>query len=157
MRILKFEEITQMTQDLVEKLAEKYPDKKWEGILAITRGGLVPAGILSQFMDIRRIEVINLKSYDEKCQGQLEQLNVPSVPNGGENWLVIDDVSDSGETLRFVRKTYPKAVFLTLTSKPKGEDAVDFYVKIFPQDVWIKFPWEPLVRIQSMGNVLIVS
>lgn len=144
MRILKFEEISQMAKDLEGKIAEKYPKKKWDGILAITRGGLVPAGMISQSMDIRRIEVINVKSYDEKNQGQLEQLNAPSVPNGGDNWLVIDDLSDTGKTFKFVRAIYPKAVFVSLMVKPKGEDAVDLYSAKFPQDLWLHFPWEPL-------------
>ncbi len=145
MRILKFEEIAQMSKDLQEKLAQAYPGKKWDGILAITRGGLVPAGVLAQSMDIRRIEVINLKSYEEKSQGKLEQLNAPTVPNDGENWLVVDDLSDTGKTLKFVRAIYPKAVFVTLMVKPKGEDAVDLYSAKFPQDLWLHFPWEPLV------------
>src|SRR5438477_11230680 len=55
MRILKFEEITRMTQDVVVKLEQKYPQKKWDGLMAITRGGHVPARLLSQIMDIRRI------------------------------------------------------------------------------------------------------
>ena len=153
MRILKFEEILDMSEDLIKKL----PDKKWEGILAITRGGLVPAGILAQYMDIRRIEVINVKSYEEKSQGQMEILNSPTVLHGGENWLVIDDLSDTGTTLRAVRKLYPHAFFATLVVKPKGKDAVDFYSAEFPQDLWLHYPWEPLENKDSTSLVRIAE
>lgn len=140
MHKLKFDEIINMTDDLISKL----PKKKWIGILAVTRGGLAPASILAQHMDIRRIEVINVKSYEEKSQGELEILNNPHVLNEGEDWLVIDDLSDTGSTLKAVRKIYPKAYFTTLLVKPKGKDAVDMYSQEFPQTIWIHFPWEPL-------------
>lgn len=145
MRILKFEEIVDMSKDLIKKL----PTKKWEGILAITRGGLVPAGIIAQHMNIRRIEVINIKSYEEKSQGAMQILNSPAVTNGGENWLVIDDLSDTGSTFRTIRKLYPNAFLATLMVKPKGRDAVDLYSADFPQELWLHFPWEPLEEIEE--------
>lgn len=140
MNKLKFEKIVEMATDLISKL----PQTKWSGILAITRGGLAPAAILSQYLDIRRVEVINIKSYDEKTQGALEILNAPQVPDDGEGWLVIDDLSDSGKTLKAVRALYPKAYITALLTKPNGKEAPDLYSREFPQNVWIHFPWEPI-------------
>ena len=52
----------------------------------------------------------------------------------GEGFVVVDDLSDSGETLRFARSLVPKAVFCTVYSKPKGASAPDFFAREIPQD-----------------------
>lgn len=140
MHHLSFNDILEMTNDISSKL----PNRPWRGILAVTRGGLVPAGILSQSMNIRRIEVINIKSYEEKTQTDMEILNKPHLEGEEENWIVLDDLSDSGKTLKYIRSLYPKAFYAALLVKPKGKDAPDLYSQEFPQDVWIHFPWEPL-------------
>jgi xanthine phosphoribosyltransferase len=139
------DDIVAMSLDVKSKLDSKFPGKKWAGILAISRGGLVPAGILSQHMGIRRIECINVESYgDNRQQGQLKLLSNPNVPEGGKDWLVVDDLSDSGKTLRFVNGLFPEAYSVVLMVKPKGKNVPHLFSREYPQDVWIHFPWEPL-------------
>ncbi|MFX8320245.1 phosphoribosyltransferase family protein, partial [Acinetobacter baumannii] len=47
----------------------------WEAVVAITRGGLVPAAIVARELNIRVIETVGVASYhDYKNQGQLQVL-----------------------------------------------------------------------------------
>jgi len=130
-------------ETLSEQLVKPLKGTQWAGILAITRGGLIPAGLLAQSLDIRRIETINVQSYDQKkSRGELTVLNVPGVENAGENWLVVDDLVDSGETIKAIRKHFPKAVYAVLIGKPKGLMTVDHHVQEVEQNIWVVFPWE---------------
>lgn len=69
-------------------------------------------------------------------------LNVPGIENDGENWLVVDDLVDSGETIKAVKQYFPKAVYVVLIAKPKGLMVADHYVQIVEQNIWVAFPWE---------------
>lgn len=130
-------------ETLSKQLVKSLEGTQWLGILAITRGGLIPSGLLAQVLNIRRIETINIQSYDqEKSQSEMTILNVPGIENDGENWLVVDDLVDSGETIKAVKQYFPKAVYVVLIAKPKGLMAADHYVQIVEQNIWVAFPWE---------------
>jgi xanthine phosphoribosyltransferase len=111
------------------------------GIVAITRGGLVPAAVVARELDLRLIDTVCVTSYaDEKRQGQTEVLK--RVSGDGAGWLIIDDLVDTGNTARVVREMLPKAHFATIYAKPAGKDVVDTYVTEVSQDTWIYFPWD---------------
>ncbi|MDB5392852.1 MAG: xanthine-guanine phosphoribosyltransferase, partial [Rhodospirillales bacterium] len=57
-------------------------------------------------------------------------------------WLVIDDLVDTGATMRIVRTMLPRAYVGVLYAKPTGRPFADTFVREFPQDSWIDFPWE---------------
>lgn len=120
------------------RLVEKGP---WEGILAVTRGGLIPAAIVARELDIRLIDTICVLSYDEKRVN--ESLKVlKSVQTNGAGWLLIDDLVDTGKTARAVREMVPEAHFATVFAKPEGRPLVDTFVTEVSQDTWILFPWD---------------
>lgn len=138
-RYVTWEEISTLS----EAVAKKLPANQWKGILAITRGGLAPALYLSHHMGIRRLEAINITSYtDEKKQTTLQFLNAPLLEDGGKDWLVVDELSDSGETIKKMREKYPKATYVVLFAKPKGISLVDHYAESVPQTCWLVFHWE---------------
>jgi len=114
---------------------------KWHGIIAIARGGLVPAAIIARELDIRLIETICVTSYDDDHkQGAIKVLK--SVPGDGAGWLIIDDLVDTGSTAKIVREMLPKAHFATIYAKPAGRPLVDTFVTEVSQDTWIYFPWD---------------
>ena len=116
---------------------------QWKGIIVITRGGMVPACILTQELVIPLIETFCIFSYDAKDQENLTILKRPhEVEEEGLGWLVIDDLVDTGKTFEHVRKIYPKAHFACLYTKPAGEKQTDTSVATLSQDTWIHFPWE---------------
>ena len=118
----------------------------WRAIVCITRGGLVPAAIISRELGIRLIETVCVASYHEYVeQGELDVLKEvsPSLLEGeGRGVLIIDDLTDTGKTAAIVRAMMPKAHFATIYAKPKGRPLVDTFVTEVSQDTWIYFPWD---------------
>ena len=126
----------------------------WDGIVTITRGGLVPASIIARELEIRVVDTVYISSYDFKDQGDAKILK--SVDMDGDGWLLIDDLVDTGKTARLVRDMLPKAHFATVYAKPEGRPLVDTYITEVSQDTWILFPWdtesqfvEPIVDLQQ--------
>jgi len=113
---------------------------RFSGIVAITRGGLVPAAIIARELQIRIIDTICVTSYEHTRQGPISVLKAPQ--GDGLGWLLIDDLVDTGETARVVRHVLPKAHFATVYAKPAGRPLVDTYVTEVSQDTWIHFPWD---------------
>lgn len=116
----------------------------WKAIVAITRGGLVPAAIVARELNIRVIDTISVKGYNHQTQSDPIVTKSPQsdLMGEGEGILVIDDLVDSGKTLELVRQLYPKAHFATVYAKPKGRVQVDTYITEVSQDTWIFFPWD---------------
>jgi xanthine phosphoribosyltransferase len=118
----------------------------WSGIVCITRGGLVPAAIISRELGIRVIETVSVASYhDYTSQGDMQVLKEVSptlLKDDGVSTLIIDDLTDTGKTAQIVRAMLPKAHFATVYAKPKGRPLVDTFVTEVSQDTWIYFPWD---------------
>ncbi|ABC27969.1 Adenine/guanine phosphoribosyltransferase and related PRPP-binding protein [Hahella chejuensis KCTC 2396] len=118
---------------------------RWKGIIAITRGGLIPAGIIARELGIRYIDTVCAVSYEE--QKQSDDVNViksfdASVIGDGEGYLLVDDLVDTGKTAKVVRNLIPNAFFATLYAKPLGRPFVDLCIKEVSQETWMRFPWD---------------
>ena len=134
---VSWEELHRHAKALAWRLAEAGP---WKGIVAITRGGLVPAAILARELDVRLIDTVCVSSYDHQDQREPHVLK----PHEGdsEGWLIVDDLVDTGQTAKLVREMMPKAHFATIYAKPAGRPLVDTFVTEVSQDTWIFFPWD---------------
>jgi xanthine phosphoribosyltransferase len=128
---------------LAWRLAEAGP---WKGVVAITRGGLVPAAIVARELDVRLIDTVCVSSYEHQDQGKLKILKPVEDPTGGEGVLIVDDLVDTGKTARVVREMLPKAHFATVYAKPAGRPLVDSFITEVSQDTWIFFPWDTELR-----------
>jgi len=156
---VSWEELHRYSKALAWRLIERGP---WTGIVAVTRGGLVPAAIVARELDLRLIDTLCITSYgvessgglaEEQIQGKLTVLK--GVPGDGAGWLIVDDLVDTGKTARMVRELLPKAHFATVYAKPAGRPLVDTFITEVSQDTWILFPWDiepqfvqPIVRRQ---------
>jgi xanthine phosphoribosyltransferase len=119
----------------------------YAAIVCITRGGLVPAAIVARELGIRVIETISIASYsDEFKQGELKVLKGIAADLGpgvdGKKVLIIDDLVDTGATMKLVRQILPEAHVATVYAKPLGRPLVDTFVTEVSQDTWIYFPWD---------------
>jgi xanthine phosphoribosyltransferase len=130
---------------LAWRLAEAGP---FASIIAITRGGLVPAAVIARELNLRTIETICVSSYDYKNQGEL-QIIKPVADNFmkqgskvGSGLLIVDDLVDTGKTARVVRNLLPSAHFAAVYAKPMGRPLVDTFITEVSQDTWIYFPWD---------------
>lgn len=114
----------------------------WVGIVAITRGGLIPAAIVARELECRLIESVSVVTYNEEQRGQPVITKAPVAAGRGEGWLIIDDLVDTGSTARTVRSVLPHAHFATIYAKPAGKPIVDTFITEVSQDTWILFPWD---------------
>ncbi|AQZ53242.1 MULTISPECIES: xanthine phosphoribosyltransferase [Martelella] len=121
-------------------------EQTFTAIVCVTRGGLVPSAIISRELEIRLIETVCIASYhDYTDQGEtllLKGISEELKKNGGEGVVIIDDLTDTGNTAREVREMLPKAHFACLYAKPQGVPMVDTFVTEVSQDTWIYFPWD---------------
>ncbi len=146
--IISWAELHRDARYLSEMLHLKGP---WKGIIAVTRGGLVPAALVARELDIRLVDTVCVTSYDAGTAGEMrggpatvqgEVKVLKGVAGDGDGYLLIDDLVDTGRTAQIVRKLLPKAYFATLYAKPAGRPIIDFCIKEFKQEKWIHFPWD---------------
>src|SRR5512137_2689464 len=88
----------------------------FKALVAITRGGLVPAAIVARELNIRVVESVAVKSYDHQSQSGIKVLKpitedlLKAAKTGGKI-LIVDDLVDTGATARVVRDMLPGAHF----------------------------------------------
>lgn len=112
----------------VEKLVSKI--KNVDYIVGIPRGGLILAVTLSHKLDIKHMTVDHLE--------KLEDLNFLNYDR--KKILIVDDISDSGQTLKY----YKKAGYTTATLDVRSTTITkpDYYVNWIDNADWIVYPWE---------------
>jgi adenine/guanine phosphoribosyltransferase-like PRPP-binding protein len=138
---ISWEQLQRDARALSWRLMELGP---WQGIIAIPRGGLVPAAIIARELDIRIVDTICIASYAGRRQGSIQVLK--TATGDGEGWLLVDDLVDTGKTARLVREMVPKAHFATVYAKPAGRPLVDTFMTEVSQDTWILFPWDSEIQ-----------
>ena len=142
--LITWDNMQMYTRELAERLL---PASQWKGIIAVSRGGLVPAAILARELGIRHVDTICIASYDHDQKGEANILK--QAPGDGEGFIVVDDLVDTGSTAKLIREIYPKAKFVTVCAKPAGATLVDDYIVDIPQDTWIEQPWDTGVSFRA--------
>lgn len=137
---ISWQEFHNDAKGLAEKIkAENHFNK----IVAISRGGLIPAGVVAYNMEINNCETVNMVTYDSSGM-RLDDADIElsaKISEIDENTVFIDDLSDSGRTFQILRQLFPKAKFASVYAKPNGKKATDIYYKDVSDD-WIVFPWD---------------
>lgn len=142
---VSWDQIHRDARALAWRLDGHGPDNgSWRAVVAITRGGLVPAMIVSRELDIRVVDTISVRSYAHQDRGAAQVTKSPQAElmGDGEGILIVDDLVDTGKTLELVKSLYPKAHFATVYAKPSGKPMVSTYITEVSQDTWIFFPWD---------------
>ena len=125
----------------------KTQNYKPELIVAIARGGVVPARILSDLLEIPSISFIQIEFYTNINQTMQEPTLKQTLTTNvtGKKILLIDDISDTGKSLKLA-KTHLQtqgAIEIktaTLYEKPQSVTTPDFYEKQTTD--WVVFPWD---------------
>lgn len=130
-------------------------DGPFEAMVAVTRGGLVPAAVIARELGIRVIDTLCVSSYSHTSQ-----VSEPTVLKGisdavsrlgggnGKGLLVVEDLVDTGKTARIVRDLVPQAHIAAVYAKPMGKPLVDTFITEVSQDTWIFFPWDTGLSFQ---------
>ena len=135
---VSWDELHRHARALAWRLLDAGP---FTGIVAVTRGGLVPASIVARELNVRLIDTIGIASYDHKDQGAIQVLKEANAGDG-TGWLIVDDLVDTGATAKVVRDRLPKAHFATIYAKPAGRPLIETFITEVSQDTWILFPWD---------------
>ncbi len=135
--------------DYIVDLANEILEKKayYDLILAVARGGLIPARILGDLLKIKDIRVI----YSRYYRGPYETLEKPVIEAKdigdirGKSILVVDDVADTGDTLNeiknyLIRNGAKNVDIAVIYIKPWNKAEINYFSR--ETDAWIIFPWE---------------
>lgn len=124
----------------IANLYEQVKDLGVDKILCVTKGGLIPTFYLAKWLEINFIQTACISSYVDEAQQELEVIQAPKIFNG--DYLIVDDLVDTGSTMLELKKRYPKTKIATLYRK-EYSPFPDFYVKTYP-DKWLVFPWDEI-------------
>ncbi len=135
---------------LIDHLIPQF-NSAYDALLMITRGGIIPGGLIAEALDIRDV----LTAAVEFSGGVEKTLSWPSFLQfpahtllRGKRILVVDDVWDSGRTIMSVKGRVEQAggypELAVLHYKPQGSlfpnEAPHYYAAV--TDAWIVYPWE---------------
>jgi len=106
----------------------------WSGIVAITRGGLVPASIIARELEIRLVDTVCISSYDFQQQGEASVLKSPTIDRSG--LLLIDDLVDTGQTARVYMPNPPDVPWWTPSSPRSARTPGSCFPGIRNRGLW---------------------
>ena len=143
--MLSWSDIEKSVGDIATKISESgfEPD----AIISILRGGIIPARLLADRLEITNIGTIEVKLYiSAGRKGEKPYIRQPlTLPIKDKRVLLVDDVSDSGLTLEFALQAISlympvEVKTATLYMKPWTRLVPDYYAE--EVDKWVVFPWE---------------
>jgi hypoxanthine phosphoribosyltransferase len=148
---------------LTERLVLKVAASKWQfdQILCLARGGMRPGDVLSRVFDLP-LAIMSTSSYRAEAgtiQGRLDMAKYITMPKGelAGRVLLVDDLADSGITLRAVVDRLRGIPAITELRSAviwvKGESAYvpDYYVEMLPTSPWIHQPFEEYDHLRPEG------
>jgi hypoxanthine phosphoribosyltransferase len=158
-RYLGWEDVESYVKVLVDQIKES--EKKYDCILGLANGGLVPTCFIAKALGIKKVLTVSIKSYINEMAHNVQFITSINHKDlkGSSNILIVDDLVDRGETLFEVEKilgyynwsyklgcTFDSAVLFTKTGT--GPDSK--YPRVLPTysaetsdpDTWLIFPWE---------------
>ena len=156
-------------QGAVLDIARQLTASNWrpDYIVGITRGGLIPANLLSQYTGIK-MHTLNVSLRDgnesesncwmsEDAFGYNREDGVPAA----KNILIVDDINDEGNTIAWIKQDWQSSCLpndarwehvwgqnvriATLTNNLSSKEDVDYSVwevNKAEEDCWLVFPWE---------------
>ena len=156
---LKFEIPTwDRIYEFLLNLAEKIREDKFKPdvIVGVSRGGWPPARVMSDLLENPEIANVKAEFYLGVAQTKGEPLITQpvSVSVRDKEVLLMDDVADTGKSLRLVRahlkeKGATEVKIATIYYKPWSVVIPDYYEK--ETRSWIIFPWE---RKETIRNII---
>ncbi|MGU3435809.1 phosphoribosyltransferase [Actinomycetes bacterium M1A6_2h] len=143
----------ELTQSIVDSGFE--PDI----VIAIARGGLLPAGAIAYAMGVKAAGTLNVEFYSDIEETLPDPVVLEPLLDTnaikGKKLLVVDDVADSGRTLALVvdllREHTDEIRSAVIYTKPASVIAPDFSWR--KTDLWINFPWSTLPVIGSRSDL----
>lgn len=149
-----WDQIYEMLLDLAEKIRRDnfHPDV----IVGISRGGWPPARVMSDLLGKPELANVRVEFYSGIAETKIKPIITQpiSAPVKDKYVLVMDDVADTGRSLKLVKDHIKEqrakgAKIATIYYKPWSEIVPDYYEK--ETTFWVVFPWE---RKETVRNVV---
>ena len=150
---ISYDEIDDVMDRFIEQNGELNNDNSI--IVAITRGGLIPAGILSYKTGIKNIITIKAESYDDQTQGKLyvDKLSKKDrkLIKKTKYVIIVDDIIDSGKTMSAVTNiiidaldysTHYDLYQFAIVNKSVDNITSNIMLDYVNNPAWIVFPWD---------------
>jgi hypoxanthine phosphoribosyltransferase len=126
-------------------------------IVGLTRGGLVPAVVISYLLDVP-MNTLKVQLRDDSSDFE-HNAWMPEDVVEGKNILIVDDINDTGDTLAWIRDDWEKSVFqgdiayhwhrrvrvAVLVNNLASREQIDWCamdINKAEDHSWIVFPWE---------------
>lgn len=142
MRYYAYEEFKTDTRSLIEMLKSS----DFEAIVAIARGGLCLSHVMAEGLDIRQVQSIRTEFYDKDTKRESLAIFDTCSLDGLKRVVVVDDIADSGETLRAVMRhlgeRYSDIEFKSATIFYKRTSVYEPHFWVREANEWIDFFWE---------------
>lgn len=154
---LSWSDIEMLIDKLAERVSSRYEPNMLIGIL---RGGAIVASMLSDVLNMREVYTIGCRSYTGV--GERETVVIYQPLSLDSLWdrdvLIVDDVADTGETMRhivqYVKGLRPKTLkTATLHIKPHTSFVPDFYVENV--NAWIVYPWSTNEFVRNLASDMV--
>ena len=154
-----WQDVENQTQEILRQLQRDawMPDY----VVGITRGGLVPANLISQYLEVP-MECLKVSLRDDNSQPE-SNLWMSEDAFEQKRILIVDDINDSGATLNWIQEDWQSS---NLPDNPKWQEIWGDTVRVATlvdnessaseltvsysavglnkaeEDFWIVFPWE---------------
>jgi len=129
-------EVELLTRTIADKI-QKSKNKQYDAILAITRGGIIPARLMARELGINCIQLIPVRD---------KKLFIEEMPimHKDKKYLVIDEIYDTGDTFYKVYAAVRifDCDFAFLMSRYSRNNGGTYIGRVLNHNKWIVFPWE---------------
>ncbi|WP_428737532.1 phosphoribosyltransferase [Sulfurimonas sp.] len=137
-----YEEFKTDTKELIKQIK----NEKFDGIIAISRGGLTLGHCIAEGLGLRDVQTIRTELYDDTTKRDVIKLFGECKFEQHKKVLVLDDIADSGETLKFImnylQENFECIEFISATLFYKKTSCYEPIFWIKEASMWIDFFWE---------------
>jgi hypoxanthine phosphoribosyltransferase len=130
-------EVESLTKVVADKIRDS--NKRYDTILGITNGGIIPARLIGRELDIDEIKFIPIRNK------KLQKEDMPSLSKD-KKYLIVDEIYDTGRTYSevhdAVRTFNCDFAFLMRRFSDNNSDGEAYIAKVLNHSKWIVFPWE---------------
>ena len=144
---ISWQDIDKLTKTLLRKIGKT----KYDCILGITRGGLIPAVKISHALNIP-LQPVNYQTRDFK-EMRYESMGInlmnEMLNDPPKKYLAIDDINDSGVTINALSTEFANwnmnVEWAVLHDNKPSEARVKYFAKKIDKSkdpAWIVYPWE---------------